>query len=1299
MKFRNLALKRSCLNNLDLRHVLVILTLLFSLIFIVTDCKNLIAQTSNGDHLNPGATETPTSTATPCLAPGTLDTTFDGDGKVITRLRGNASSSIAIQVDGKMVGVGYISTGSTIQFLVVRYNYDGSLDNSFGEGGQVTASFGSDNSLANDVAIQSDGKIVVVGSAKIGSTNDFAIARFNADGSLDSSFDDDGIVTTAVPGPHGNGTDIAYSVAIQSDGKLIVAGRVPDGSGTSSDFGIVRYNPDGSVDPTFGLGGKATAAFGGPNVAQSVALQPDGKIVMAGSGGSSLAIARYNSDGSFDNSFGGNGRLSTSFGQNAFGYEIALQPDNKILAAGRNGGLNGNFAVARFNSNGTFDSSFGADGIATTPIDGNRGAANSVVIQLDGKIVAAGQPIAAPFSGFVTVRYNSDGTLDTSFDYDGLVITQISNGNDLARSIALQMDGKIITAGGIDAGSSGGVGMVRYNGAPCGPPTATPTETLTQTPTATATQSPTVTSTLTDTPTATPTAIPHSSCTFDNGGSGGGLNPQALTESGVAAPEGFFWSEVQHDAGNLDEANNVAGFNARQGLFRLADNFSIAQPCRIDSINLYGYQIDAPETPSPFTACTLRIWKGRPGDLGSKIVFGDTTTNRLASSVDTAFYRIFNTVAPPPGTVPVTTNKIWKNTITVGTTLPAGTYWIDWASTVTDGGNHFYPNKTIAGSRGFILDDARKFSFSANQWSDAVDSGQPFSAPDYKQDFPFNVIGEVPSPTSTSTSTLTPTPTSTPTTPVTECDLVENFDDVTTLSATGWPEINNSSPLGAGTWFQGNDEVFASYEGAANSYIAVNYQSGSGNSTLSNWLLTPPLLLQNGGQLTFWTRTVDNPAFPDRLQVRMSTNGNSIDVGTSSTDVGDFTSLLLDINPTYTLNAYPNVWTQYVVTVTNLKSPVKGRLAFRYFVENGGPSGDNSDYIGIDSVTYKCVPITSSPTATLTDTPTDTPTKTPTDTNTPTATPTDSPVISGVVTYGNAKVPPQYVSHVKISGSGSNNVSTATSYPDGAYSLAGFGAGSYTLTPSKPLGPSNGITSFDAALVAQHVAGMHLLTGNQLLVADVSNNGEISSFDASQIARYAISSPPYGIAGMWKFIPESREYSSITASISGEDYSALLMAEVSGNWGDNNMRPATWPEQSVSVQAPQLSISGNSEVTIPVAVKGAAYSEIISCEFDLRYDPSVIQPQVNVVDLSETVSRGFTVATNIAEPGLLKVAIFSPTPIYEDGVLLNLRFTAVGARESISPLTWERIMFNEGDPSAITTDGIVALSAAATGDH
>jgi uncharacterized membrane protein len=179
----------------------------------------------------------------------------------------------------------------------------------------------------------------------------------------------------------------------------------------------------------------------------------------------------------------------------------------------------------------------------------------------------------------------------------------------------------------------------------------------------------------------------------------------------------------------------------------------------------------------------------------------------------------------------------------------------------------------------------------------------------------------------------------------------EGFDDITLLPGMGWAMINNSQPLGTTGWFQGNPAVFPAHSGATNSYIAANFNNTTGNNTISNWLLTPETVLNNGDEFTFWTRRTTS-IYEDRLQVRLSTNGGSTDVGATATSVGDFTELLLDINPTYAPGGYPQVWTENTLTISGLSGPTNGRLAFRYFVESGGPSGTYSDYIGIDTVSY-----------------------------------------------------------------------------------------------------------------------------------------------------------------------------------------------------------------------------------------------------------------------------------------------------------------------------------------------------------
>jgi hypothetical protein len=304
--------------------------------------------------------------------------------------------------------------------------------------------------------------------------------------------------------------------------------------------------------------------------------------------------------------------------------------------------------------------------------------------------------------------------------------------------------------------------------------------------------------------------------------------------------------------------------------------------------------------------------------------------------------------------------------------------------------------------------------------------------------------------------------------------------------------------------------------------------------------------------------------------------------------------------------------------------------------------------------------------------------------------------IAGTAMYGNAigGQATRYVPDVMVDGAGSTGVWTTTGLVDGDYSLVGFGSGSYTVSPSKTGGLNNAISSFDAAKIAQQVVGAVALNASQIIVADVSGNGFVTSFDAARIASYVAGLPGAGATGNWRFNPASRSYTSVS-SIGGEDYTALLMGEVSGDWANTGGRPAVTRTSArsakISVTAPRSVAKPNSEVLVPVAISGAAGKGIISYEFDLRYDLSVIHPLAAAADLSGTVSRGLSVVTNAIEPGLLRVVVYGPMPISSDGVLLNLRFTAIGKAASTSPLSFERIMFNEGEPRVNATGGEVEL--------
>ncbi len=355
------------------------------------------------------------------------------------------------------------------------------LDNTFGTNGTVTAFIAggdSDYDEGQSVALQSDGKIVVAGwSTDSQARYEFAVARFDVDGALDNTFGTNG--TARVPIAGGNmDNDKAYSVAIQADGKIVLAGFSPDTTGGTEyvAFALARFNPNGTLDNTFGTNGTVRAFIGSgvdssgfPIYAAgySVAIQPNGKIVVAGNyvdifSGYGFAVARFNPNGSLDNTFGTNGTVTFSISGESYtldyGRSVAIQTDGKIVTAGYSLSSNGNnsFALARLDSNGSLDNTFGSAGKAGTFISGggNDDEGYSVAIQSDGKIVVAGfssdTTSALGNTAFAVARFNPNGTTDSTFGTNGTVRAYINGGDsisDRAYSVAIQTDGKIVVGG------------------------------------------------------------------------------------------------------------------------------------------------------------------------------------------------------------------------------------------------------------------------------------------------------------------------------------------------------------------------------------------------------------------------------------------------------------------------------------------------------------------------------------------------------------------------------------------------------------------------------------------------------------------------------------------------------------------------------------------------------------------------------------------------------------------------------------------------------------------------------------
>ncbi len=346
----------------------------------------------------------------------------------------------------------------------------GGLDPSFGTGGKQTVDFGF-NDQANAVAVQADGKIVVVGFDDAGAA-DFAVTRLNPDGSLDTTFNAAG--TGAIGSAPGKLTfnfgslgvvEHANAVAIQPDGKIVVAGFTGLGGvvGNPNNFAVARVNPDGTLDGTFGTGGKATVDFGFDDQATAVAIRPDGRIVVGGfddGGSSDFAIAQFKADGTLDTAFSADGKFTFTFGGKDFANALALQADGKIVMAGytdQGGGTANNFAVARVLADGSgLDTTFDTDGKATVDF-GFDDRATGVAIQADGKIVVGGFDDAGA-ADFAVTRLNPDGSLDTTFNAAGTGAIGSAPGKltfnfgslgvvEKANALALQADGKIVLAG------------------------------------------------------------------------------------------------------------------------------------------------------------------------------------------------------------------------------------------------------------------------------------------------------------------------------------------------------------------------------------------------------------------------------------------------------------------------------------------------------------------------------------------------------------------------------------------------------------------------------------------------------------------------------------------------------------------------------------------------------------------------------------------------------------------------------------------------------------------------------------
>lgn len=313
-----------------------------------------------------------------------------------------------------------------------------------------------------------------------------------------------------------------------------------------------------------------------------------------------------------------------------------------------------------------------------------------------------------------------------------------------------------------------------------------------------------------------------------------------------------------------------------------------------------------------------------------------------------------------------------------------------------------------------------------------------------------------------------------------------------------------------------------------------------------------------------------------------------------------------------------------------------------------------------------------------------------------------SGTISGVVSYANS-VSFKPVPNTLLSAPGTPNVSGNSTFITGAYSLGGFGPGAYTVTPSK-VGDVNGISGFDSGLIAQHVVNLITLNATQLLAADVSQAAGVTSFDAALIARYVVALPNYGITGDWIFSPVNRSYPNVETNQANQDYSGILMGEVSGDWTAPTSfaplaAPEAAPEATVTVTAPnpQNVHRGDVGVIVPITTSDLSFAttgvDVISYQFILTYDSAVLTPQNPAVTVGGTISDNASVTINQLTPGILNVVVFRANPMVGAGTLFNFRFNVSNTAPigGNTPLTWQTFQFNEGNPADATSDGVLHI--------
>jgi uncharacterized delta-60 repeat protein len=388
------------------------------------------------------------------------DPTFGTAGIVQTSFSptNDVNLDLEAQPDGKLIVAGY-SDLATPDATIARYNTNGTPDNTFGTGGSVTTDFLGGDDLFNAICIQSDGKILAAGrSYSMVEGYEVLVVRYLADGTSDPTFDTDGVVYVSLAGGQG-----ASGITLQDDGKIVLCAYDDNGIVT------IRLNADGSLDSSFDVDGIVNTVIGINPTTASVKLQPDGKILVCGKtlniSNTDFFVARYNADGSPDASFDADGVVITAVGAlDDFCTDLFIQADGKIVAAGYSYFSNHDYSMVRYNADGTLDNLFGTLGKVTTDISGSQDLGRRLYIDDSGRIMLTGTVGMGPTSDFNVAVYTPDGVLDTQFDGDGLLTLDITGAFESSSDSFVQEDGKLVISGYGIAGGALDFTLIRLSG-------------------------------------------------------------------------------------------------------------------------------------------------------------------------------------------------------------------------------------------------------------------------------------------------------------------------------------------------------------------------------------------------------------------------------------------------------------------------------------------------------------------------------------------------------------------------------------------------------------------------------------------------------------------------------------------------------------------------------------------------------------------------------------------------------------------------------------------------------------------